>query len=147
MRFILVMMVALLVGAEARADVTGEWVGTGAWYYGEDGVACPAMKISFRESDAKLDRTGGFFDCGIVTLHSDYFSWDRSGGELSFGGAAAGSISERGFAATEPYGDEGITVRTDLVVEEGGTKASYLERWLTAEGEEIYVIRGDLRRR
>lgn len=147
MRFVLVMAVALFLGAQARADVTGEWVGTGAWYYGEDGVACPAMKISFRESETKLDRTGGFFDCGIVTLHSDYFSWDRNGGDLSFEGAAAGNISERGFAATEPYGDEGITVRTDFVVEESGVKASYLERWLDKEGKDIYVIRGDFRRR
>lgn len=126
----------------ALADVSGKWIGWGEWTYQGQGTDCPTMVIRYQETESEFKRLGGTFDCGIVVLHSDPLSWERRGSELYLGGVKAGVVHPNGFETSEPYNDEGTMVHTKFLRE--GNHADYEERWVSKNGNEIYLIRGRL---
>lgn len=131
-----------LLSLPAFADVSGKWVGSGEWTYQGQGTDCPTMVIRFQETEGEFKRLGGTFDCGIVVLHSDPLRWERRGNDLYLGGARAGALYPNGFETSEPVNDEGTMAHTKFVRE--GNRADYEERWVSANGNEIYLIRGQL---
>lgn len=127
----------------AQANVSGRWQGKGEWTYEGKGTDCPVMLMAYEESANGFKRLKGFFECGVVALHSDPFSWERQGNELLFDGKKAGEINETGFVATEPYGDD-VKITTKMTVT--AETADYLEIWYGKDGKEIYVIRGTFKK-
>jgi hypothetical protein len=123
----------------ANAAVSGLWTGTGEWTYQGQGTDCPAMSLRFLETDTEFKRVSGFFDCGIVALHSDPFTWSKVGGDLFFNNSKAGRVTETSFETLEPYADD-VTIETKLSAQ--GKNADYQEIWRGKDGREIYVIRG-----
>jgi hypothetical protein len=133
----------LLIAAasSAQASVSGNWSGSGEWTYQGRGTECSKMSIHFEDSAGEFKRVSGFFDCGIVALHSDPFSWTKNGSELFFNGKKAGRVSDVDFETTEPYGDD-VTIQTTFEAE--GGNADYQEVWRGKDGKEIYLIKGRL---
>lgn len=141
-RFVLVSVLASFA-TEARADVSGRWQGQGEWTYEGKGTNCPVMLLAYEETQASLKRTKGYFECGVVALHSDPIAWDRQGQELLLEGRKAGVINENGFTASEGYGSD-VSVTTKFTV--NGAAADYLETWRGKDGKDIYVIRGTFKK-
>jgi len=139
------LLAACFFSFTAQAEVSGQWVGSGDWTVQGEGTYCPSMKISFRETANEFRRLGGTFDCGIVVLHSDPLLWERRGNDLYLDGQAAGQIGATSFTTAEPVNDEGTVAHTKFV--RSGNEAEYEERWIDAEGREMYLIRGQLRLR
>lgn len=136
------LFMGLFFSISAFADVSGKWVGSGEWTYQGQGTDCPRMQIRFQEAQSEFKRLGGTFDCGIVLLHSDPLSWERRGNDLYLDGVKAGALYPDGFEASEPVNDEGTMAHTKFVRE--GNQAEYEERWVSKNGNEIYLIRGRL---
>ena len=134
----ILMLLLMFISTSAFADVSGQWIGWGEWLYQGQGANCPTMSIGFSESPSEFRRLGGTFDCEVVVLHSDPLSWERRGDDLFLNGIAAGRITPDGFETTEPYNDEGTMVHTKMKRE--GNHADYEERWVSANGNEIYLI-------
>lgn len=138
-------LVSSLLGlaTQARADVTGRWQGQGEWTYEGSGTNCPVMLLAYEETATSLKRTKGFFECGVVALHSDPIAWERQGQELSLDGEKAGEINENGFTASEGYSSD-VSVTTKFTLK--GQTADYLEIWRGKDGKDIYVIRGTFKK-
>ncbi|RZA07278.1 MAG: hypothetical protein EOP11_08170 [Proteobacteria bacterium] len=141
MRYLSTILLGLTFSVAAHADATGTWKGYGEWAFQGSGVPCE-MTMRYDESEAELKRLGGFFECGIVALHSDPLTWAKKDGALFLGEDAAGAISENGFASREDYGD-GVHIETKFVRD--GLKAAYEERWINEKNVEIYNISGNLK--
>lgn len=140
--FVLVSALVAVLPA-ARADVTGRWQGQGEWTYDGKGTNCPVMLLAYEETASSLKRTKGFFECGVVALHSDPIAWQRQGQELLLDGQKAGVINETGFTASEGFSAD-VTVTTQFTIKD--QTADYLEIWRGKDGKEIYVIRGSFKK-
>jgi hypothetical protein len=142
MRILSLSLIGLLTTLSAQAAVTGQWFGTGTWGFQGSAVDC-SMKMQYREDDSKLERVGGYFDCGLVGMHSDPLTWQKTNeGKLQMEGQDVGTISEAGFEATEDYGSD---VKVTTKFRHDGRQGTYEERWVNDKGVEIYVIQGTLR--
>jgi hypothetical protein len=140
MRTLSALLLSSLLSVTAQADATGIWTGFGEWTFQGAGTDCN-MTMQYSENEGELRRVKGFFDCGIVALHSDPLTWTKKGNDLFLGEDAAGNSSDAGFFTTENYGD-GVHIETKFVRD--GLKADYEERWINEKNVEIYKITGRL---
>lgn len=138
------LLVCLLIvcGASvSHAALGGQWTGWGEWTYDGAGTRCDVMKLNFKESDNKLHRVKGYFDCGLVGLDLIEQEFVRNGDELLIDGKVVGSVTGNRYVWIEQYSDT-VRVKTDITVD--GLHMDYKEIWYGTDDVIIYVITGRL---
>ncbi len=140
----MISLLFLVASSVSYANVSGAWTGWGEWTYEGSGVHCDSMKLNFIESDNKLTRTGGYFDCQIVGLDVSPAEWTKQGNNLVSDGEIVGTITDNTFHLTENY-DEDVKVVSDIKID--GGHCDYSEIWYGKKGDVIYKIVGRLFRK
>ena len=125
----------------SMANITGQWTGWGDWTYQGSGTHCDSMKLNYIETDTKLVRKPGYFDCQVVGLDIAEGEWTKQGNNLMVDGEIVGTITDTTLHLSESY-DENVTVVSDIAIE--GTHFDYSEIWYDKDGSVIYEITGRL---
>lgn len=134
--------IALVFSASmAHAALHGEWNGWGDWVFQGSGTHCSTMNLKFSESENKLQRLGGLFDCGLVALHIEPQVFEKQGNVLLIDGKEVGSVNGGTYQWTEHYSDT-VLIKNSLKVD--GLHMDYYERWIGSDNEIIYEITGRL---
>lgn len=134
-------VITFLWASVSMAGIAGEWTGWGEWTYEGQGTHCDSMKLNFVETNNKLTRTGGYFDCQVVGLDVNAAEWIKEGNNLLVDGKIVGSMTDKTIHLTEAY-DEQVKVVSDITID--GGHFDYKEVWLDKDNSEIYVITGRL---
>lgn len=126
------------------ANVSGKWIGWGDWIYEGSGVHCNSMTMNFVETDKKLIREGGYFDCQVVGLDLTSGEWTKQGTNLLSDGVVVGTITENSIHLTEQY-SENVKIVSDISMDAG--HFDYSEVWYDQDDIVIYEITGRLFRK
>ncbi len=129
-------------GANPENNLTGRWIGWGEWTYQGSGTRCDVMTLTFEDGKDYLDRKGGYFDCGMVSLAVEPARFVKKGTQLlDQGGAAVGTYENSVITLTEPY-SESVDIFT--TIKRDGLHFDYSEIWRLKDGSELYNITGRL---
>ncbi|MGZ3788956.1 MAG: hypothetical protein ACXVLQ_10550 [Bacteriovorax sp.] len=131
----------LIMSSVSFANISGEWNGWGTWTYEGSGVKCNPMTLRFSETNNKLIRAGGYFDCEIVALDVSSGEWTKEGNNLLVDGEIVGTITDHSVHLVEKY-SETVKVVSDITI--NGLHLDYSEMWLDKDDVLIYEIKGRL---
>lgn len=142
MKFIITAVVTIFLQTSAFADLSGSWQGWGIWMLDGEGVNCH-MNLRFTESEKRLVRHGGYFECNLVGMETYGAEWDLLNNELFFENAVVGTYDGKQFSMVELANDT-TNVHTSMTIT--GDTMSYEEKWVRNDGLVIYEIYGNFKR-
>lgn len=137
----LILSICLVWSSISFAGISGEWLGWGTWTYDGAGTHCDSMKLSFSETQNKLIRSQGYFDCQVVGMEVAPVEFVKNGNKLLLNDKIVGNISDKSVHYSEQY-DENVRVDTDINLEAG--HFDYLETWYLKDNSILYKITGRL---
>lgn len=138
MRYLLLILTSILLSTSAFATASGKWTGWVYWTFQGSGPKCLA-DLTLEETEGRLHRVGGFVDCDIVTMEINEEVLTKAEGKLFIDGKEVGTYSQNSFQWTERYSEEVVIENTITV---NGTNMDYHEKWIQADGRELYDLQG-----
>ena len=125
----------------AQANVQGSWAGWGDWLFDGSGDHCN-MQLIYKESEQKLQRTAGRFDCSAVSLTLPEATWIKQGDQLlSEDGKVVGKWTADSIELLEQYSP---TVSILTIIHTEALHMDYHEVWHLKDNSVLYDIKGRL---
>ncbi len=142
-RTVFIISVSMVVSLSSQADLTGAWQGWGIWMFDGEGVNCN-MDLRFSETEQKLIRHGGYFECNLVGMETYGAEWTLDNKNLVFEDTIVGSYDGKNFNLVE-FANETTNIHTSMTID--GDKMAYEEKWIRNDGAVIYEIYGNFERK
>lgn len=142
MKLFLIISSIFFTSATSFADLSGSWNGWGIWMFQGEGVNCN-MTLRFSESEQKLIRHGGYFECNVVGMETYGMEWNWINNELIYDNSVVGTYDGKQFTLVEPA-NETTKIHTSMTID--GDVMGYEEKWIRDDGAVIYEIYGNFKR-
>ena len=131
-------LAAIFLLSTSTAFANTKWTGWVYWSFQGSGVKC-LSNLRVNETETTFHRMGGFFDCDLVTMEVNEQILSKVNNKLLLDGVEVGTYENNTYKWTERYSQE-VTIQNTIKI--NATNMDYHEKWIQADGRDLYNIEG-----